>query len=244
MNILILGGTEEARTLATTLARGAHVPFYRSAGTEQALNGVRCRWGRYPNIKALVDDLRQNQVDLLVDATSPYARAISLRAFEAAEQAGITLWRFQSPLWEQAEGDHWIHTPDWFATLEMSDFQQPIICLEQSAADYLSRIPPGQQWLLWDAGGKQPTGAGYRVEQRPPDASTETALALIDSHGCDVIVTGDLGGPRLSPEVAAARARGLAVIFQTRPLLPESERLFDDINTLLLALDELTAVPS
>lgn len=237
MKILILGGTPEARTLAASLTRGRHEPVYAPAGQEwSSPDCPRCE--PFTDIDTLTGYLQHQQIELLIDATDPYARTPSLQAFEAAVRGDIPLWGYQRPPWRQQEGDRWIHTPDWFSTLEISGFTRPLIALDGAVKGELERIPPGQQWLLWVAPGELPPGPGYQLLERHPSSDRDEALALLDDQACDLVVTRDLGGPILSPEVEAARARGLAVIFQARPTLPEPRRLFDDINTLAQALNE------
>src|SRR5262245_15035147 len=109
-HILILGGTTEARLLAGKLARQAGLDITLSlAGrtAEPAAQPVPVRIGGFGGAEGLARYLRDNAVDLLIDATHPYAARISANAFEAAQLAGVPALALRRPPWEPLAGDRW-----------------------------------------------------------------------------------------------------------------------------------------
>ena len=77
--ILILGGTTEARQLAGKLAqRGDLAATLSLAGrTESPIaQGVPTRSGGFGGAEGLAAYLREQEIDLLIDATHPYAANI------------------------------------------------------------------------------------------------------------------------------------------------------------------------
>ncbi|RWD72733.1 MAG: precorrin-6A/cobalt-precorrin-6A reductase, partial [Mesorhizobium sp.] len=109
-NILILGGTTEARQLAGKLARRADfsVTLSLAGRTESPVaQGVPVRVGGFGGAAGLAAYLRQEKVDLLIDATHPYAARISANAAEAARQSGVPILALRRPGWEPVAGDHW-----------------------------------------------------------------------------------------------------------------------------------------
>ena len=86
MNILILGGTGEARDLATRLVALGHRVTTSLAGRtrEPILPAGELRVGKFGGVPGLVGYLRAMQFDRLVDATHPYAGLISINAVAAS----------------------------------------------------------------------------------------------------------------------------------------------------------------
>ena len=111
MNILILGGTGEARDLATRLVALSHRVTTSLAGRtrEPILPAGELRVGKFGGVPGLVGYLRAMRFDRLVDATHPYAGLISINAVAAAQQTGIPLVRYMRPEWAEPEGAAWTH---------------------------------------------------------------------------------------------------------------------------------------
>jgi precorrin-6A/cobalt-precorrin-6A reductase len=111
MRILILGGTAEARALAGALVeRGDILVTLSLAGrTAKPLpQAVPVRSGGFGGADGLASYLRHEQVDVLIDATHPYAATISANACRAAETAGVPLIALSRPAWRPVAGDQWI----------------------------------------------------------------------------------------------------------------------------------------
>src|SRR5262249_3607162 len=53
--------------------------------------------------------LQEERIDLLVDATHPFADQISANAAEAASQAEVPRLLLDRPAWNEAPGDRWLH---------------------------------------------------------------------------------------------------------------------------------------
>src|SRR5690606_23256946 len=106
--ILILGGTSEARALAGRLAeRGDLAVTLSLAGRtlDPAPQPVPVRTGGFGGMQGLVAHLREQAVDLLIDATHPFAKQISANARAASETTGIPLLRLERLGWEETQGD-------------------------------------------------------------------------------------------------------------------------------------------
>ncbi|MBN9549499.1 MAG: precorrin-6A/cobalt-precorrin-6A reductase, partial [Alphaproteobacteria bacterium] len=102
-HILILGGTTEARQLAGKLARRADfsVTLSLAGRTESPVaQGVPVRVGGFGGSVGLAAYLREEHIDLLIDATHPYAARISANAAEAARQSGVPILALRRPGWE------------------------------------------------------------------------------------------------------------------------------------------------
>ena len=115
-HILLLGGTAEGYALAARLA--AELPALRcttslagrTRAPRQPAGAVRV--GGFGGADGLAAWLRAQAVDLLIDATHPFARRISANAVLASVRTGVPLLRLMRPPWQalgQAEqGDNWL----------------------------------------------------------------------------------------------------------------------------------------
>lgn len=225
--ILILGGTAEARELATELHGQGREVITSLAGrvARPRLPVGDVRIGGFGGTEALAAWLRSEEITAVVDATHPFAERISASAARASEQAGVPLLRLERPGWTERPGDRW-HWVDG---------------LDQAAA----RVPElGSRVLLTT--GRQGLSAFAGVSDAwflircvdPPDDplpphcealldrgpyTLDGELALIDDHGIDVVVTKNSGGNHTRAKLDAARARELAVIVVRRSLRPAVE---------------------
>ena len=109
--ILILGGTGEARMLAVHLNElGFDVISSLAGRTDNpTLPDGETRIGGFGGIEGLRDYLVEQKIDLLIDATHPFAARISSNAYEATKQAQIEIIRLERQPWEAEEGDIWHH---------------------------------------------------------------------------------------------------------------------------------------
>lgn len=89
--ILLLGGVTEALAIARTLAP-QHI--YSLAGVGRVPTDLSCqvRVGGYGGADGLAQFIGDQGIDLLLDATHPYAAQISQNAATAARISGIPCW--------------------------------------------------------------------------------------------------------------------------------------------------------
>ena len=221
--MLILGGSTEATALAQTLAgRGDLDARLSLAGRtrEPAPQPLPTSVGGFGGADGLAAHLRAEAIDLLVDATHPFAARMSANARLAAGAAGVPLLRVGRPPWRAGPGDRWLEVADMPAAAAALGVTPRRVFLTvgrlQLAAfthapqhHYLVRTidPPTTDHGLPDA---------MVIEARPPfDLATEHNLMV--EHRVDALVTKNSGGAAAAPKLAAARALGLPVILVRRP---------------------------
>ena len=113
--LLILGGTAEAVSLS---ARASHLPGLRVvtslAGRTRAptLPEGELRVGGFGGIDGLRDYLAAETINLVVDATHPFATQISRHADEACARQGVPRLLLARPPWRREAGDTWIEVAD------------------------------------------------------------------------------------------------------------------------------------
>ena len=221
--VLVLGGTGEARELATVLAGrpGVTVVSSLAGRTRQPRRPEgRTRVGGFGGPDGLAEWLAAEDIGAVVDATHPFATAIAEAAVTATARLGVPLLVLRRPGWTAGPGDDWRRVPS----------------LAAAAANL-----PGQRVLLTVGRGEVRAFAADRdrwylirsVEvpepPLPPRAQVVTArgpftvtgeLALLRGHGIDAVVTRDSGGPRTAAKLTAARELGLPVVMVDRPPAP------------------------
>ena len=113
MKILILGGTAESRALAGRLAETGSFDVMVSLAGRTAKpheQPVPVRSGGFGGAEGLAGYLHDAKIDVLIDATHPYAEMISANAARAAALGGVPLIALRRDAWEKAAGDQWIET--------------------------------------------------------------------------------------------------------------------------------------
>ncbi len=239
MNILILGGTAEARELANRLVAKGHEVTTSLAGrtSDPKLPEGGIRMGKFGGIPGLAAYMRAVGTQRLVDATHPYAGLISANAVAAARATGIALIRFMRPAWQQREGDDWLTletTAEAAAALpanadvllttghmgleaffERDDCQFVVRLIEPPAFD----LPRHISMLL----------------SRPPyDLSGE--LQLMEREGITHLITKNSGGGQTVAKLEAARRLGVKVIMIARPAYGPALEV-GDLDAAMLAVE-------
>jgi precorrin-6A/cobalt-precorrin-6A reductase len=223
--LLILGGTGEARALAALAAAhfGTRLEIVVSlAGRTRSPDagpGTQ-RIGGFGGPDGLATYLTDAKIDLVVDATHPFATTISASARAAARRTGVRLLRLERPGWQPQAGDSWIEVSDArHAAKAAADLGKRIFLTfggrEVAAFANMKgrwflvrRIEPPEQAL--------PLAQYALVLGRGPFA-TEAEIALLRRHRIDVVVTKASGGPLTRAKLDAARALGLPVVMIARP---------------------------
>ncbi len=229
--VLILGGTAEAAALARALAEEPRVATTTSlAGRTRApaeLPGA-VRRGGFGGAQALADYLEARAVDLLVDATHPFAARISRNAARACAAAGVPRLVLTRPPWTAREGDLWTPVPDAEAAAAalprlgrrvfLTIGRQELAAFTGlDAVWFLVRLvePPEDPIPLED----------FRLVLGRGPFSLVQDTALLRVHGIEVVVSKNSGGSGTYAKIEAARALGLPVVMVERPALPEGEHV-------------------
>jgi precorrin-6A/cobalt-precorrin-6A reductase len=225
--ILILGGTTEARRLAERLAPRADLAVTLSLAGRTAAPApqpVPVRIGGFGGAAGLAAWLGAEAIDLLIDATHPYAARISANAAAAATLAQVPLLVLDRPAWVAVDGDRWTEVVD------MQGAAQALGALPRRAFLALGRnelapfaAAPQHFYLIRSVDPVEPPlavpRAVYLTGRGPFDGADERAL--LAQHHIDVIVAKNSGGAATYGKIAAARGLGLPVIMLARPARPQ-----------------------
>lgn len=230
--VLILGGTAEASALATqVLAKGGDRVDVTSsfAGRVEDLRPPpgKVRIGGFGGSEGLMSYINKESIDLLVDATHPFAHRMSRNAREAAGRAGIprlVLWR---PPWPRHPLDRWIEVDGIEAAAQALLHLGRRVWLTVGATELAPFATVPDRWFLVrliEAKAPLPLSDYLVVEGRGP-FPLETERALIRHHRIDVLVSKASGGKATYAKIEAAREADLPVVMVRRPLPETGERV-------------------
>jgi precorrin-6A/cobalt-precorrin-6A reductase len=243
--ILILGGTTEARQLAGKLAARYDVTLSLAGRTENPVpQGVPVRVGGFGGAEGLAAYLTENRIDLLIDATHPYAAQISANAASAARLANIRAIALHRSAWERQPGDRWtlVDSAAEAASLLGEPPRKIFLALgRQELAPF--EAAPQHAYLIRSVDPVEPPlavpDATYILARGPFSEADDRAL--LQAHGIDAIVSKNSGGEATYGKIAAARALGIEVFVIQRPPLPDMPSGADVEEVLSLADHALTA---
>lgn len=239
--ILILGGTTEARDLAARLAGRADLAVTLSlAGRtlDPAPQPVPVRSGGFGGAEGLATYLRGEAIDLLIDATHPFARQISANARAASEATGIPLLRLERLGWEETEGDRWTRVasiPEAVAALG-AEPRRVFLAIGRQEAKVFDAAPQ-HHYLVRSVDPVDPPLDSPHVEYllaRGPFA-VEADVELLRDRRIEVIVSKNSGGDATYGKIVAARILGLPVVLVERAAEADGHHAGTIEETLRLA---------
>ncbi|MGW4626847.1 cobalt-precorrin-6A reductase [Streptomyces rubiginosohelvolus] len=228
VHVLVLGGTTEARRLAESLAGDRSVRVTTSlAGRVAAprLPPGEVRVGGFGGPEGLAAWMREHDVDALIDATHPFAAAMSRNAAEAAALAHVPLLALCRPGWVAQDGDRWHSTGSLSEAAGLLPALGERVFLTTGRMGLAAFAGAGLDalWFLVRSvdAPEPPCPARMEVllDRGPFDLDGEREL--LRRHRIDVLVTKDSGGDATAPKLTAAREAGIPVVVVRRPPVPE-----------------------
>ena len=220
--VLILGGTAEARQLADALA---HEPTFEVitslAGrtSEPSLPESDVRIGGFGGVEGLMRYLADQHIALVIDATHPFAAAISRNAFQACRASAVRYLHLVRPAWVEQPGDAWTVVSDIRAAAQALQPGQRVFLTIGSGelqpfAESASKIyfiarmiePPSE-----------PLPDGFQIVLARPPFSLGDEIAFLRDRAIDVLVTKNAGGRSTYAKIEAARRLALPVVMVERP---------------------------
>ena len=227
--VLILGGTWEARQIADALAARSTLSVVTSlAGrtVEPRRPAGELRIGGFGGAAGLAGYLRTAAIDQVIDATHPYAAAISRHAVEACAATGRPLLRFERKAWQAEVGDRWIEVDSLAAAARVAPFlgRRAFLTIGVKELDAFAGLP--EIWFqvrLVEAPAEPLPLARYEIllGRGPFDVAAEAGL--LHDRRIDFVIAKNSGGHASYGKIAAARRLGLPVMLLRRPELPKAQ---------------------
>lgn len=226
LRILLLGGTSEASTLCASLAEHPGIAATLSlAGrtARPAASALPVRIGGFGGAEGLAGYLRRERIDLLIDATHPFAAHISANAVAASAATGTELLAIERPPWTRVAGDDWVEHESIAAAVAAlpAEPQDVFSGLGRQAIDAL-KLAPQHRYVIRVVDALEPPAGlpnATVVVSRGP-FRTEDDMNLFRKHGIRRILAKNAGGRAAYAKIEAARNLGLRVDMVRRPPVP------------------------
>ncbi len=222
MKLLLLGGTSEARALAKRLHPDIDlISSLAGRVPDPALPVGPVRIGGFGGVDGLRTYLQDNEITAVVDATHPFAAAITATAAQVCAGLGLPHLVLARPAWPH--GDAIVVADDRQAAQTVKDlgYQRVFLTTGRSGT---TAFRESDAWFLIRA--VTPPDA----ETLPPDHEIllsrgpygyDNELALLVDHRIDALVTKNSGGGMTRAKLDAAAALNIPVLMVDRPGLPD-----------------------
>eukprot|EP01035_Chromulina_nebulosa_P000237 gene236-340_t len=186
------------------------------------------RVGGFGGAAGLAGHLTAEGIDLLIDATHPFASQISANAAAASLASGVPLFALCRPGWVRQAYDRWISVGSVAAAV-VALGEQPrrvLLSIGRQEAHQFSSAPQ-HFYLVRSVDPVEPRltvpHCEYLLATGP--FSTERETDLLRFNRIDTVVTKNSGGTATYGKIEAARALGLAVIMIERRPPPGAGRI-------------------
>jgi precorrin-6A/cobalt-precorrin-6A reductase len=190
-------------------------------------------------VEGLAIFLQEQCIELLIDATHPYAAQITQNAALAARLAGIPLWACRRPAWRPEPSDDWRFVADWPGIMmALQEFRRPFFTMGLEPLRHVANIPPKQHWLVRCLAAESPVSTRLTLLCAKGPFALEQELALFRDYRIDVLVAKNSGGESVEAKLTVARQLRIPVMMLQRPILPTADREFTKVEWMVEALLE------
>lgn len=233
MKLLILGGTADARQLATAIhqMQPALELIYSVAGlVRQPQVPATVVSGGFSQFGGLSAYCQAQQVDGIVNTTHPFSIAMGEQAQKTCNQLGLAYWRFLRPQWQPKKADDW----RLFNTIKdlltaLSGYQRILLTVGQVTPEELKLL--GAQPHIWLRTAVAPRfilPANVSWIRAIGPFNTASELALLKEHQIQAIASKNSGGNSTEAKLTAASNLKLPVFMLKRPSIAGPvEKQFD-----------------
>ena len=226
--LLILGGTAEARRLATQ----AITYFKDNLSVLTSLAGVTnnpynilgsVRRGGFGGPGGLENFLIDQKIDLLVDATHPFSSRISKHAVKACSGDNVKRLILQRPAWKPTIGDDWheVHDLCQAASILPSYGKVCFLTVGKHSISAFSQISNVNFVVrLMEIPDRPLSLIKYKTIIARPPYQVDQDILLLKNKKVDVLIAKNSGGNATYSKIMAARTLGLPVVMVSRPTTP------------------------
>jgi len=226
--ILILGGIKDAVTIAHTLAQrdNLHIIYSLAGRVPQRISyPFEVRSGGFGGAQGLADFCKTNNINIVLNATHPFADRISENLDHVRQQINIPCLRYLRKPWEPAIDDDWTS----FSTLEEIAKALPEksrVFLSIGTLDCAAFVKRHDCWFLGRSitepsqryFTEQSTPAGRHLIAPPPYVYKDE-LKLLRNFNITHLVTKNSGGEGAFQKIQAAKFLRLPVYMLERQFL-------------------------
>ena len=206
---------------------------------------VPVRTGGFGGAEGLERYLTEENVELLIDATHPYAARISANAAKAAALAGIQAFALRRAAWAAVEGDRWRSVRSVPEAIDaLGAYPRRVFLAIGRQEAYHAAAAPSHRYLVRSVDPVTPPlvvpNVIYIHDKGP--FLLENELSLLREHQIDVVVAKNSGGNATYAKIEAARTLGVEVLMIERanaadmPLVETVEAALRHIDHLVSSL--------
>ena len=231
--LLILGGTNEAASLAKTI----HTQFSGRLDTIYSLAGrtkpnrefvSTVRVGGFGGVKGLAEFINSENIKFLIDATHPFAKNISANAYDACLSTDTARLTLRRPPWNLPSGAKFVEVNDiTHAAQLLPDFaKRVLVTTGQKNLNEFHKLTDIHFFirLMEKADEKFITENNTFIIGRPP-FSLEEELALMEKYAIDTLLTKQSGGTMTQTKIIAAIRKRIPIVLIRRPLPEPGEHV-------------------
>ncbi|WP_417814891.1 cobalt-precorrin-6A reductase [Thalassospira alkalitolerans] len=226
LNILIFGGTGDANRIAGDLLQefGSDLRLQLSlAGRTSAPrlpDGIPVRIGGFGGAEGIISWLGSEKIDLVIDATHPYATQISSHVAMACHAVATPCIQFQRSVWKQTDQDRWIMVKSLADAANILPEHGERALIASGRKDLAHFEGLEKTWLLVRTveSPTEPFNLKYGewlIARGPFTVAGE--IELLQRHNIDVIVSKNSGGSATEAKVLAARELNIPILMVERP---------------------------
>jgi precorrin-6A/cobalt-precorrin-6A reductase len=229
MTLLVLGGTGEAKQIAQQLAEAGTDAVISLAGATRDPDEmpIRCRSGGFGGADGFQQYLDENGITAVLDATHPYASAITLRTAAICAARGLQYMQLLRPAWEPEQGDDWTEIArEEDAALYVHKWQTVFLGTGRQTLERFKNLEGARVIcrLIDPPTAPFPFEGGEFLIGRPP-FSVEKELSLFRALIVDWLIVKNAGGEASKTKLIAAREMGIPVLMIRRPDMPDALRV-------------------
>lgn len=239
-SILLIGGTQEAVQLNTALAKRPDVRLITSlAGrttSPAALQGEVVTGG-FGGADGLSRFLTKQKIDCVIDASHPFAAAITHTAYTVCKDQGIDFRRYQRPAWEPTVEDRWIVAGDMTAAADRLDgFARIFLTVGRQELAAFEHIE-NRFFLVRsiETGEFAPPHSEVRFIRARGPFTIAREIALLQDWKIDLLIAKNSGGNATYAKIEAARRLNIPVLMIDRPERPDCHS-YSSLDVLLTSL--------
>ncbi len=243
LNILLLGGSFEARRAGEALARlklrHEVIVSEEPRAREPVLYPPTLR--RFASAQQMADFMRSARINVVLDASHTFDRCVTEQGFAAAGALGLPYLRLERPAWDTNVHARWHRAANVAAAQLMIGPRARVFCATgwDSLAGYAGFR--GEVLMLRQTRRHDrlvPYDFLELVFGDPPFSAAQEE-ALFRARRVDLLICRNLGGQASRPKLDAALALDIDVILIDRPPAPAGLPVVSDIATALAWLATL-----
>lgn len=234
--LLILGGTGDAAKLAGAASKLTDLEvIYSLAGRTRNPNLPDCkiRIGGFGGVDGLAAYLEDSKIDMVIDATHPFAATMASHAADACNKANVARVKFGRAAWVPDSID-WISVSDYKGAVDHLKNLGDRVFLSIGTKDLGAFSSLTDKWYLIRAVEKPEapiplTNHDLLLERGPFDDAHERTILVTTQ--IDVLVSKNSGGA-MAAKLQAANDLGIPIVMIEQPEPPEGEVLTTLDHTL------------